>query len=113
MVERVLRLQLVVPFELVIVRSKPPSKKPQETPLSFSRSPMFLPAKFPRLVELEQTSPVGSASLTNVMPPFPSLITEDSAPLIVCTPLVCPEIRLMAPSVEGPKLVPYELSLIA
>ncbi len=61
------RWQPVVPLGLVMVRSKPPSKKPQLTPAVFSRSPMFLPPIWKTSpVVVEQTSPSGSASLMTV-----------------------------------------------
>src|SRR5579864_1933423 len=42
-VEVVLRLHPVLPFEFVIVRSNPPSKKPHVTPAVLSRSPTLGP----------------------------------------------------------------------
>ena len=39
------RLQPVVPLGFFVVRSKPPSKKPQLMPRALSRSPMFWPAE--------------------------------------------------------------------
>ena len=55
-----MRLQPVVPLGFVMVRSKPPSKKPQVMPAAFSRSPMFCAAHLqPAPLVVEQTSPIG------------------------------------------------------
>ena len=57
-------------------------------------------------VEVEQTSPIGSASLIKVSPPLPSLIVTSEGPFSTSlTPLVWPETRLMAPGDDGPKVV--------
>jgi hypothetical protein len=77
------------------------------------------------MVPVEHTSPIGSASPTRVKPPLPSgtavpalvvqvLVAEGVqrppwTPVVpgmrlsvADRPLVCPEMRLMAPGVEGP-----------
>src|SRR5579859_7263829 len=99
----VLRLQLVVPLLLVIPRLKPPSNQPQVTEAEFIRSPTFLPVKKPLSVLLEQVSPLGSTSFVRVLPPWPSL-TKYVVRLwaVEMKPLFWPEMRLMAPGVDGP-----------
>src|SRR5580692_4632720 len=99
-----------------MVRSKPPSNQPQVTPLVFSRSPMFLlvmVAVTPDVVE--HVSPVGSESPIMVRPPLPSATAAllEGVPLAGMSPSVCPEIRLTAPGLEGPKFVVHMLSLRA
>ena len=65
------RPQPVVPFAMVALRSNPPMKVPQLTPLAFSRSPILGPPSC-TVVPAEQTSPAGSRSPTSV--PGPALI---------------------------------------
>ena len=109
-----LRLQPVVPFGLVTVRSNPPANQPQESPAAFSRSPTFLPLMVTWLrVGAEQTSPIGSASPIRVRPPWPSATSSPDPLSVALIPLVCPEIRLIAPGEEGPKFELYELSFSA
>ena len=73
---------------------------------------MFLPPIWTCALP-EHTSPTGSASLTRVKPPLPSGTVSPLSFCCMVTPLVCPEIRLRAPGVEGPNVVPYELSFMA
>src|ERR1700720_4205976 len=105
--------EAMTPLALVLVmeRLKPPWKKPQEMPAAFNRSPMFLPDMLKYEVVEEQTSLAGSASLMSVKPPWPSGMTVPVVPTWLMTPLVWPEMRLMAPGVEGPKVEPKEWSL--
>ncbi len=58
------------------------------------------------LSRLLQRSPVGCGSPITV----PAGVTAE---LVCAKPCVCPEMRFSAPGVEGPKVVEYELSLIA
>src|ERR1700730_14919211 len=88
--------------------SKPPLNQPQVIPLAFRRSPTFL---FFESVDVDVSrvshlSPVACGSPITVA-------AAVTAGLVVAKPCVCPEIRLSAPGVEGPKFVEYELSLIA
>ena len=53
------RLQPVVPFGLMVVKSNPPMNAPQDTPTLFNRSPIFFPP-ICTVVPSEQTSQVGS-----------------------------------------------------
>jgi len=64
-------------------------------------------------VVVEQTSPAGSASLMSVNPLAPSSVKLPVPLELLITPLVWPLIRLIAPTVDGPYVVPYELSLMA
>src|SRR5271156_5374170 len=107
------RAHPVVPLALVIERLKPPSKKPQVILAAFNRSPMVLPDMLKFALVEEQTSPVGSASPISVIPPLPSATVAEATFRGLMTPLVWPEMRLTAPTVEGPKLVPKEWSLSA
>src|ERR1700684_1916349 len=101
------REQRVEPFEFVRDKLKPPSKNPHVMPAVLSRSPILVPPNWTvSPVTVEQVSPTGSESLTSVSPPLPSPIVAPPGLLSIVTPLVCPEIRLIAPSGEGPKLVP-------
>ncbi len=110
----VVRLQPVEPSAFVIVRSKPPEKKPHEMFAAVRRSPMFWPPIVPCApVEGEQTSPIGSASLIIVSEPLPPSVSSPVPFNVSTTPLVWPEIRFSAPGVDGPNVVLYELSLIA
>ena len=100
---------------LVRFRLNPPANHPQVTPAVLSRSPMFFPpiSALNRVGD-EHTSSSGSASLTSVSPPFPSPTTSELGPFAdAITPFVRPEIRLIAPGVDGPKFVFYELSFNA
>jgi len=45
--------------------------------------------------------------------PFGTFLATPRISLLGSTPPVSPEIRLMAPGVEGPNVVPKELSLMA
>src|ERR1700754_893490 len=112
------------PLALPVGR-KPPWNQPQVTPLSFSRSPMFLPSWIARLSVAvwflsEQSSYAGSGSLITVPTPLSSgEVTKGSdvgscvTDVTACVPWVWPEMRLIAPGVDGPNVVLYELSLIA
>ena len=118
-----------------MVGVKPPSNQPHVFPAALSKSPMFLPVKYTVLVEA-QSSNAGSASpiivplrmsvspTNNVGMPVgaaqsrPRSITHtmsvqlwlSSDPGGTTTPPVCPEIRLIAPGVEGPNVEPNALS---
>src|SRR2546421_12590788 len=83
---------------------KPPVNQPQVTPLSFSRLPTLRP-DIATLSRVVHTSPLGCGSPVTV-PSVTSVLGPEA-------PWVWPDTRLSAPTVEGPKLVPYELSLIA
>ncbi len=74
---------------------------------------MFLPDMLTDEVVLEQMSPVGSGSPITVKPPFPSGMTPLPGLTVLMTPLVWPETRLMAPGVDGPKVVLKEWSFMA
>src|ERR1700733_1163369 len=96
------------------VVSKPPSNQPQVMLAVFRRSPTFLPAiSVVGAVVDEQMSPCGSLSPNIVKPPWPSatmllMVLVGLVPLLAAkptAPLVWPEIRLTAPSVDGPKFV--------
>src|SRR6202034_128607 len=98
------RLHPVLPSGFTICRLNPPANQPQVMPAALSRSPIFCPPIC--AVPLpEQTSPYGSGSPITVYPPFPSPTKLPVPPVWFTTPLVWPEIRLIAPTVEGPKLV--------
>ena len=79
---------------------------------------MFFPVKLFWSAAVEQTSPTGSVSPMSVQPPFPSGVTwlvdmVAGSLLVKAKPLVWPEIKLMAPGVDGPNVVVHELSLRA
>src|SRR5882724_3849319 len=89
------------------VGRKPPWNQPQLMPLAFSKSPMFWPLTVMLLaLGEEQSSSAGLGSPITV--PLATLKDADAE-----APWVWPEIRLRAPGVEGPKVVPKELSLNA
>src|ERR671937_2234783 len=87
---------------------KPPSNQPHVTPLAFSRSPTFLLFGSTDLdvSRVSQMSPAGCGS--PIIVPF-----AVTAGLVCAKPCVCPETRLIAPGLDGPKTVLKELSLIA
>ena len=74
---------------------------------------MFLPDRLIDEVVLEQISPVGSASPMSVSPPDPSATTAVPGLTVLMTPLVWPEMTLIAPGVDGPKMVLKEWSFMA
>ena len=79
---------------------------------------MFLPVKLFWSAAVEQTSPNGSVSPMRVQPPLPSGVTwladmSVGLLLVASKPLVWPEMRLIAPGVDGPNTVLHELSFIA
>src|ERR1700761_6535024 len=128
--------QTAKPVELaaaVVVGLKPPPNQPQVTPCSFSRSPTLRDGKFgslkaaPSVGAPPQSSRPESASPTIVKPLPPSETRTPPAMASASTcasmagvtslpaawaPWVWPEMRLIAPGVDGPKVVPKELSLI-
>src|SRR5580700_661164 len=97
--DTVLLLQPVVPFGLVIVRSKPPWNQPQESPAEFSKLPTLVPPRLAwNFVAPAQASVRGSPSPISVNPPVPSATSLLDGPFrLAAIPLVCPEIRLTAP----------------
>src|SRR6516164_4785175 len=107
----------------LVVGRKPPWNQPQDRPALLSSSPMFLP-DIATASRVEQSSQYGWASPVSEKPPFPSAVmspfgaaaVETVGLLTMCvvsTPPVLPEARLIAPGVDGPNVVPKELSLIA
>ena len=72
----------------------------------FSKSPMFVPVKWMLTGSSGQSSYVGST--------FPICVPSTIAELgwFRISPWLLPLIRLTAPTCEGPKVVPNELSLI-
>src|SRR6202021_3898589 len=91
---------------------KPPWNQPHEMPRAVSKSPMFRLVLFmPTTSVLLQSSNAGSGSPMTL----PAMTSSFALFLLVVgpTPPVIPEITLIAPTVEGPKLVPWKLSLIA
>src|ERR1044071_5578940 len=114
-----MRVQPEVPLLLVMFRSKPPMNEPHEMLAALSRSPMFLPAiRFWSPAGLEHTSLSGSVSPIIVQPPWPSAMACVAENIVngllgMIMPLVWPEIRLIAPGVDGPNCVVHELSFIA
>src|SRR5271154_1929550 len=114
------------PFAVVPVGAKPPWNHPQVIFLVFKRSPTFLPlsvtcAELARPgVVFEQSSKPGRSSPMSApelrppaMPPAPLAAFPFGFRGTRAAPLVFPEIRLTAPTADGPKFVPNELSLIA
>src|SRR5215471_442147 len=104
---------------------KPPWNQPQESPAALSSSPMFWPVSA-TASRVEQSSQYGCASLVSENPPLPSAVMSALGAVgVACdglltrkagsvsTPPVSPATRLIAPGEDGPKVVPYELSLIA
>src|SRR5215469_5676885 len=98
------------------VALNPPSNQPQVIPLRLSRSPTFLPVictvPLPVTVppaSAPQSSKAGSGSPVTVT--GVKLATFPPAKVLARRPLpVWPETRFKAPTVDGPKLVPKELS---
>src|SRR5947209_612169 len=91
---------------------KPPSNQPQVTPFALSRSPMFrLFGSIEVLTSrVSQMSPAGCGSpiiVVFVVTAMPNDVASGEKPC------VCPDMRLTAPTVDGPKFVSYELSDIA
>src|SRR6266567_6144973 len=101
------------------VAAKPPSNQPQVMPFRFSRSPIFLlvictvalPVAVPP-ASAPQSSRAGSGSPVTVtgeeVSTWPLAKVKADCPLPVW-----PEIKLIAPTVDGPKLVSKELSFMA
>src|SRR5262245_25856750 len=91
---------------VVVVGLKPPWNQPQVTPLASSRLPTFVPL-MAMVVPPAQSSNVGVGSAITVpLEPLPGILAG-------VAPCDWPAIRLSAPGVEGPNVVPYELSLMA
>src|SRR5919201_1556961 len=91
---------------------KPPWNQPHVTPLALSRSPMFLLLGSIEVLtsRVSQMSPAGCGA------PILVVFGVTAMPKAVASgekPCVCPETRLMAPGLEGPKTVLNELSLMA
>src|SRR5262245_44999170 len=84
---------------------KPPWNQPQVTLRLLSRSPMFLP-------DIVMPPALAQSSLNGCGSPIIVLFSTEPAMFGMSEPCVWPEIRLIAPTVDGPKLVPNELSLI-
>src|SRR5208282_1400804 len=98
--------QTAFPCKVRLVGLKPPWNHPHVTPAAFKRSPIFCP--FIAIVVLaEQSSYVGSASPMTV--PF----AETPGRLAGVAPAVLPETKFSAPGVDGPNVVPKELSFKA
>src|ERR1700750_929979 len=83
-----------------VVGLKPPWNQPQLTWWALSRSPMFLPESTTLAAPLLQSSSVGGGS------PMIVLFSTEPEMLATSVPCVWPEIRLIAPTVDGPKFVP-------
>ena len=113
MVDETTREQPVVPLVFFAVRSKPPMNEPQVIPASFRRSPMlFLPRVY-LILWSGRTDVANRIRIANhghdELPPsihYPNHSELGHA-------VVCPETRFSRPGVEGPKVVLYELSLMA
>src|SRR5437667_12912535 len=91
---------------------KPPWNQPQLTPFAFSRSPMLRSFGSICVVtsRVSQMSPAGCGSpmiVVFVVTAMPNDVASGEKPC------VCPDMRLTAPTVDGPKFVSYELSDIA
>src|SRR4051812_15256251 len=92
--------------------------EPHVTLAALNRSPTFLPAIRFWSADTEHTSLSGSVSPIIVQPPRPSAIAWVAENRLKSRfgeiiPLVWPEIRLIAPGVDGPNWVVHELSFIA
>ena len=85
---------------------KPPWNQPQVTLWRFRSSPTFVPVMLAVSVP-EQSSNAGSGSPMIV----PLAISSGAVAAVV--PCVLPDTRLIAPGVDGPKVVPNELSFSA
>src|SRR5437016_14431151 len=117
--------QTGAPVAVREVGLKPPWNQPQVTFPALSRSPTFWPPiETLFLVGLAQASNRGSGSLITVSEPcfcagpdgagqpvHAALPAGKSPPQVA--PKVLPATTSKAPGVDGPKPVPYELSLIA
>src|SRR5882672_9047295 len=110
------------------VSAKPPLNQPQVTDFLLRRSPMFSPDivtrvlfAVPRTGVRRQLSKPGRGSPMRAPELRPPAIAPAGLPGVVplaakgsmLAPPVLPEMRLTAPTLEGPKLVPKELSLMA
>src|SRR5258708_30031804 len=111
-----------------VLGAKPPWKKPQAMRFALRRSPTFGPAILTCAREpgLEQSSssgcgspmtvPCASLGATKVLPGMLAEVgvgTPLTGAVAWTTPCVWPAMRLRAPTVDGPKLVSKELSLMA
>src|SRR6266851_2675478 len=103
------------PVDTALQLANPPINEPHVTPALFSRSPTFCPdmmicARF----GLEQTSPEGSGSpITAPAVAAPAIFPLGDFPFMIVPSNVLPATRFSNPGVEGPKIVPKELSFIA
>src|SRR5216684_2327950 len=122
---------LVEPSALKVagtVGAKPPWNQPQLMRLALRRSPTLGPAILicTRDLGLEQSSssgcgspitvPCGSPPATKVLPEMLALVgvgTPFTGTVAWTMPCVCPAMRLSAPTVDGPKFEPNELSFKA
>src|SRR6185312_678113 len=91
---------------LVAVGRKPPSNQPHVMLLALSRSPTFLPDIVTPPLPQSSSEAAGSGSPITV--PFSTPLATGGV-----APCVWPLMRLIAPTVEGPKFVLNELSLSA
>ena len=97
--------QVALPVPSTEVGLKPPWNQPQVMLCAFSRSPTFLP----RELDAARAGAVVELRLRVA----DDRVVLDAAAGRHVVPCVWPLTRLIAPSVDGPKLVPKELSLIA
>src|SRR6516164_298793 len=97
------------PPAVVDVGAKPPWNQPHVTFCLLSRSPMFVPETeaLAALAIVQSSFAAGGRGSPMTVPllTFPGLSGV--------APCVWPLMRSSAPTVDGPKFVPYELSLIA
>ena len=107
-----------------VVGPKPPWNQPHVMPLALSRSPMLRPVALTRWLTpcAEQSSSKGCGS--PIIEPTPETGSGSmsapaggtGAPVVESTsmkPWVLPDTRLIAPGVDGPKLLPKKRSDIA
>src|SRR6185312_3897904 len=97
--------QIALPLPSTPVGRKPPSNQPHVRCLALSRSPTFWPDIV--TVPLAQSSSAVDGSGSPITVPFSTPLAATVAPC------VWPLTRSSAPTVEGPKFVPNELSLSA
>lgn len=87
---------------------KPPSNHPQLTFFAFIRSPTLVPDIVAPALPLAQSSSASGGSGSPITVPFSMPL-----PVVGVEPCVWPLMRLIAPTVEGPKFVLKLLSLSA
>src|SRR5579885_567185 len=104
--------QVAFPFTSTELGLNPPWNQPHVIPFAFSRSPTFCPLMVIKVL-------VGMVQSSSATDGLGSPITEPAEtfpagfPEVTVAPCVCPAMRFKTPGVEGPKVVPNELSLIA